>query len=106
MWLTTGDRYTTDSGGESFHLHRYAVPGWVRVYASLNTSFREPVLVSSPQILEDLLLIRTPSISNTGNEGPVKNQIAAALVERIISAARSGTKFKVINQLRSCLEDL
>lgn len=35
-------------------------------------------------------------ISNTGNEGPVKNQIAAALVERIIRAARSGTKFKVI----------
>jgi phospholipase D1/2 len=35
-------------------------------------------------------------ISNTGKEGPVKNQIAAALVERIIAAARSGTKFKVI----------
>ncbi|KAF8490138.1 phospholipase D/nuclease [Russula emetica] len=35
-------------------------------------------------------------ISNTGHEGPVRNQIAAALVERIIRAARSGTKFKVI----------
>jgi len=35
-------------------------------------------------------------ISNTKESGPVKNQIAAALVERIVSAARSGTKFKVI----------
>ncbi|KAF8603406.1 phospholipase D/nuclease [Ceratobasidium sp. AG-I] len=35
-------------------------------------------------------------ISNTGNEGPVKNLIARALVERIISAAKSGQKFKVI----------
>jgi len=37
----------------------------------------------------------TSSISNTGNVGPVKNQIAAALVEKIIDAARAGTKFKV-----------
>ncbi|QRV95777.1 phospholipase [Ceratobasidium sp. AG-Ba] len=35
-------------------------------------------------------------ISNTGNYGPVKNLIAQALVERIVSAARSGQKFKVI----------
>ncbi|KAH9971268.1 phospholipase D [Russula compacta] len=35
-------------------------------------------------------------ISNTKEDGPVKNQIAAALVERILGAARSGTKFKVI----------
>ncbi|QRW15556.1 phospholipase [Rhizoctonia solani] len=35
-------------------------------------------------------------ISNTGNVGPVKNQIAKALVERIIEAANSGKKFKVI----------
>jgi len=33
-------------------------------------------------------------ISNTKESGPVKNQIAAALVERIVSAARSGKKFK------------
>jgi phospholipase D1/2 len=45
--------------------------------------------------LRVLLLIRTSSISNTGKEGPVKNQIAAALVEKIIGAARSGKKFKV-----------
>ncbi|KAI9454483.1 phospholipase D/nuclease [Lactarius psammicola] len=31
-----------------------------------------------------------------GTRGPVKNQIAAALVERILSAARSGRKFKVV----------
>ncbi|KAI9435046.1 phospholipase D/nuclease [Lactarius indigo] len=36
------------------------------------------------------------SISSTKQSGPVKNQIAAALVERIISAARSGRKFKVV----------
>ncbi|KAF8129820.1 hypothetical protein EV363DRAFT_1399636 [Boletus edulis] len=36
------------------------------------------------------------SISNTRNEGPVKNQIAKALVERIIEAAQAGKKFKVI----------
>jgi phospholipase D1/2 len=35
-------------------------------------------------------------ISNTSEEGPVKNLIAQALVERIIQAARDGTKFKVI----------
>ncbi|KAG8215687.1 hypothetical protein J3R82DRAFT_7561 [Butyriboletus roseoflavus] len=35
-------------------------------------------------------------ISNTRNEGPVKNQIAKALLERIIEAARAGKKFKVI----------
>ncbi|KAI0259452.1 hypothetical protein BC834DRAFT_630910 [Gloeopeniophorella convolvens] len=35
-------------------------------------------------------------ISNTRQEGPIKNQIAAALVERILSAARAGQKFKVI----------
>lgn len=34
------------------------------------------------------------SISNTKEEGPVKNQIAAALVERIVRAARDGRKFK------------
>ncbi|KAI9510126.1 hypothetical protein F5148DRAFT_1182591 [Russula earlei] len=35
-------------------------------------------------------------ISNTQQSGPVRNQIAAALVERIVRAARSGKKFKVI----------
>ncbi|KEP49732.1 phospholipase D/nuclease [Rhizoctonia solani 123E] len=35
-------------------------------------------------------------ISNTGNVGPVKNQIAKALVDKIIEAASSGRKFKVI----------
>ncbi|KAL4066624.1 hypothetical protein J3A83DRAFT_4098363 [Scleroderma citrinum] len=35
-------------------------------------------------------------ISTTQTEGPVKNQIARALVERIIQAARSGQKFKVV----------
>ncbi|KAI9461871.1 hypothetical protein F5148DRAFT_1214478 [Russula earlei] len=36
------------------------------------------------------------NISNTQQPGLVRNQIAAALVERIVSAARSGKKFKVI----------
>ncbi|KAL5521881.1 hypothetical protein ACEPAF_1725 [Sanghuangporus sanghuang] len=35
-------------------------------------------------------------ISNTVDKGPVKNLIAKALVERILMAARSGKKFKVI----------
>ena len=35
------------------------------------------------------------SISNTQDEGPVKNQIAKALVERIIRAGREGKKFRV-----------
>lgn len=35
-------------------------------------------------------------ISNTREEGPVKNQIAKALVERIIKAAKEYRKFKVI----------
>lgn len=35
-------------------------------------------------------------ISSTREEGPIKNQIAQALVERIIQAARDGQKFKVI----------
>ncbi|KAI0804784.1 phospholipase D [Irpex lacteus] len=35
-------------------------------------------------------------ISNTSNDGPVKNQIAQALVQRIVRAAQEGTKFKVV----------
>ncbi|KIJ62481.1 hypothetical protein HYDPIDRAFT_30440 [Hydnomerulius pinastri MD-312] len=35
-------------------------------------------------------------ISNTRDEGPVRNQIARALVERIIAAAKDGKKFKVV----------
>ncbi|KAH7886577.1 hypothetical protein F5I97DRAFT_1807371 [Phlebopus sp. FC_14] len=35
-------------------------------------------------------------ISNTRDEGPIKNQIARALVERIVQAAKDGQKFKVI----------
>ncbi|KAG8908268.1 hypothetical protein FRB99_007801 [Tulasnella sp. 403] len=35
-------------------------------------------------------------ISNAGDKGPVQNRIAEALVERILSAARAGQKFKVI----------
>ncbi|PCH39070.1 phospholipase D/nuclease [Wolfiporia cocos MD-104 SS10] len=35
-------------------------------------------------------------ISTTTQEGPVKNQIAAALVKRILMAASSGQKFKVV----------
>ncbi|KAG8819161.1 hypothetical protein FRC17_010583 [Serendipita sp. 399] len=35
-------------------------------------------------------------ISNTGDNGPVQNRIAQALVERIIRAAREGKRFKVV----------
>lgn len=36
------------------------------------------------------------SISNAGKDGPVQNQIAKALVDRIIRAARAGERFKVV----------
>ena len=36
------------------------------------------------------------SISTTAEKQPVKNQIGAALAERIVSAAREGRKFKII----------
>ena len=35
-------------------------------------------------------------ISNTQDDGPVKNQIAKALVERIVRAGQEGTKFRVV----------
>ncbi|KAI0708777.1 phospholipase D/nuclease [Cerioporus squamosus] len=35
-------------------------------------------------------------ISNTQDDGPVQNQIAKALVERIVRAGREGTKFRVV----------
>ena len=35
------------------------------------------------------------SVSNASDSGPVKNQIANALVQRILMAARDGQKFKV-----------
>ena len=35
-------------------------------------------------------------ISNTQADGPVKNQIAKALVERIVRAGQEGTKFRVV----------
>ncbi len=40
------------------------------------------------------------SISNTGDSGPVKNRIAEALVNRILSAAREGRKFRVSEEMR------
>ena len=36
------------------------------------------------------------SISNTGDEGPVKNQVAKAIVERIIRAGAEGKKFRIV----------
>ena len=36
------------------------------------------------------------SISTTIDGGPVKNKIARSLVDRILEAARSGAKFKVV----------
>lgn len=39
------------------------------------------------------------SISNTQEQGPVKNQIAKALVERIVRAGREGKKFRVRSPL-------
>jgi hypothetical protein len=37
-------------------------------------------------------------ISNTGDQGPLKNRIAEALVERILRAASEGKKFRVSAQ--------
>ena len=60
---------------------------------------REPILVrhNSPLIqdssADDII---HDSISNTQEDGPVKNQIAKALVERIIRAGQQGTKFRVV----------
>ncbi|KIM73758.1 hypothetical protein PILCRDRAFT_99252 [Piloderma croceum F 1598] len=45
---------------------------------------------------EKFIYIGIHSISNTKVEGPVKNLIAQALVERIVRAAKAGAKFKVI----------
>ena len=36
------------------------------------------------------------SISNTGDDGPVKNQVAKAIVERIIRAGAEGKKFRIV----------
>jgi hypothetical protein len=58
-------------------------------------AFRESILVSGFMGSGGVNLTYT-SISNTGpNQGPVENQIAGALAERIISAAKDGEKFKV-----------
>lgn len=62
----------------------------------LITLNRESVLVRNT--LSAFRLLRchvASSISNTRNEGPVKNKIAMALLERILEAARAGKKFKV-----------
>lgn len=40
------------------------------------------------------------SISSTRGDGPVKNLIAKALLERILSAAESQSKFKVSEKIK------
>jgi phospholipase D1/2 len=58
---------------------------------SIQTAYRQLILEASHFIyIENQFFI-----SNTTTEGPVKNMIAQALVERIIMAARDGSKFKV-----------
>jgi len=49
--------------------------------------------VSSPLLSHVLIAC---SISNAGKTGPVQNQIAKALVDRILRAARAGERFKVV----------
>jgi len=42
-----------------------------------------------------VIQIVVPSISNTKSGGAIENQIAKALTERIIRAAKDGQRFKV-----------
>lgn len=111
MGLVITGRHSTDSRSKPLHLYRY-VPALYFMYSSpfiidgrnvrlmaLITNNRESVLVRRlcPVRIKTYLLTwrATCSISNTREEGPVKNQVAKALVERIIEAAQSGKKFKV-----------
>ena len=62
-------------------------------------SRREPVLVRPThffQVFFTRLSHFLCSISATTEEGPIKNQIANALVQRILQAATDGQKFKVV----------
>ncbi|EIM84706.1 phospholipase D/nuclease [Stereum hirsutum FP-91666 SS1] len=65
-----------DQGGEPFRLHRS---------------------IEHDPIADDFTTTENQFfISNTKKDGPVVNQIAAALVERIVQAAQAGQKFKVV----------
>lgn len=55
--------------------------------------FASPLIIKT--LMAPILLENQFFISSTYDGDPVKNQIAAALVERIIMAARNGEKFKV-----------
>ena len=60
---------------------------------------RESVLVSMLLLrIAESLLKENVSISNTRESGPVKNQIAKALLERILEAAKDGKKFKACDR--------
>ena len=65
---------------------------------------REPILVREIVDCVGDDVMNPFSISNTGNYGPVKNRIAEALVNRILSAARDGRKFRVskVRYARGC----
>jgi len=52
--------------------------------------------VSPPHCDVSTVLIAFFSISNTGFDDPVKNLIAKAIVERIVSAHNAGQKFKIV----------
>jgi hypothetical protein len=56
---------------------------------------RKSVLVSEFHLALGYALKKYRSISNTVTGGPIVNQIAAALSDRIIQAAKAGQKFKV-----------
>jgi hypothetical protein len=49
-------------------------------------------------------MLTAHSISNTGKNGPVQNQIAKALADRIIRAAQAGERFKVVVRTVAILE--
>ncbi|KAH9840894.1 phospholipase D/nuclease [Rhodofomes roseus] len=59
---------------------------------SIQNAYRQLIMEASHYIyIENQFFI-----SNTQEDGPVKNTIAKALVDRIIQAARDGQKFKVV----------
>ena len=59
---------------------------------------REPVLVRRLPVLQrhNTWLMTCHSISSTQDDGIIQNQIAKALVERIVRAGREGKKFRVV----------
>ena len=65
--------------------------GWLREQSIQNAYIQNIREASHFIYIENQFFVSVP-----GQQTVVKNQIAAALVERILSAARAGEKFKVM----------